>query len=80
MQKRKPEEDDGISFEGNMVKLTGKLMEQFGEGKRLEKEIKPDLKSIGFDYPKLLLPAIEGTYLLKIKNNYPFSVIKFIFA
>lgn len=42
------EEDDGISFEEKMKKLTEELMEQFEEGERLEKEIKHNLKSIGF--------------------------------
>lgn len=40
------EEDDGISFEEKMEKLTAKLMEQFEEGKRLEKEIKENLQNI----------------------------------
>jgi type I restriction enzyme M protein len=43
------EEDDGISFEEKMQKLTAELMEQFEEGERLEKEIKQNLKSIGFE-------------------------------
>jgi type I restriction enzyme M protein len=42
------EEDDGVSFEEKMEKLTGELMEQFEEGERLEKEIKQNLKGIGF--------------------------------
>lgn len=45
----KAEEDDGISFEKKMEKLTKELMEQFEEGERLEKAIKRNLKSIGFD-------------------------------
>ena len=43
------EEDDGISFEEKMKKLTEKLREQFEEGERLEKVIKENLKGIGFD-------------------------------
>ena len=41
-------EDDGISFEEKMQKLTAELMGQFEEGERLEKEIKENLKGIGF--------------------------------
>lgn len=43
------EEDDGIAFEEKMEKLTQELIEQFEEGEKLEKEIKRNLKSIGFD-------------------------------
>jgi type I restriction enzyme M protein len=43
------EEDDRISFEKKMKKLTKELMEQFEEGRKLEEEIKENLKSIGFD-------------------------------
>jgi type I restriction enzyme M protein len=43
------EEDDGISFEEKMQKLTEELMGQFEEGQRLEKEIKANLKSIGLE-------------------------------
>lgn len=43
------EEDDGISFEEKMAKLTEELMGQFDEGDRLENEIKRNLKSIGFE-------------------------------
>lgn len=42
------EEDDGVSFEEKMQKLTKELMKHFEEGERLEKEIKENLKSIGF--------------------------------
>jgi type I restriction enzyme M protein len=38
------EEDDGISFEEKMKKLTEELMGQFEEGERLESQIKNDLK------------------------------------
>ncbi len=41
-------EDDGVSFEEKMQKLTAELMEQFVESGRLENEIKENLKSIGF--------------------------------
>ncbi|HXL56629.1 MAG TPA: class I SAM-dependent DNA methyltransferase [Chitinophagaceae bacterium] len=40
------EEDDGISFEEKMQKLTAELMEQFEESERLEEEIKRNLKSL----------------------------------
>jgi type I restriction enzyme M protein len=43
------EEDDGISFEEKMNKLTGELAEQFEESKGLELQIKENLKSVGFD-------------------------------
>lgn len=42
------EEDDGVSFEVKMEKLTAELMGQFEEGERLEFLIKGNLKSIGF--------------------------------
>lgn len=38
------EEDDGVSFEEKMEKLTKELMGQFEEGKGLEEEIKRNLK------------------------------------
>jgi type I restriction enzyme M protein len=43
------EEDDGISFEEKMKKLTEELMGQFEEGEILEREIRENLKSIGFE-------------------------------
>ena len=43
------EEDDGISFEEKMNKLTVELAEQFEESKGLELQIKENLKSVGFD-------------------------------
>jgi type I restriction enzyme M protein len=43
------EEDDGIPFEEKMKQLTAELAEQFAEGAKLEKEIKENLKSIGFE-------------------------------
>lgn len=42
------EEDDGVSFEEKMQKLSAELMEQFEESDRLEQQIKDNLKSIGF--------------------------------
>jgi len=43
-----PEEDDGEPFEEKMKRLTGELKEQFSEGKKLEEEIKLNLKKVGF--------------------------------
>ena len=43
------EEDDGEPFEDKMKKLTSELKEQFVEGKKLEGEIKQNLKSIGWE-------------------------------
>jgi len=42
------EEEDGILFEDKMKELTTKLKEQMEESERLDKEIKKNLKSIGF--------------------------------
>lgn len=42
------EEDDGIPFEDKMKELTSELAKQMEEGKRLDEEIKKNLKSIGF--------------------------------
>ena len=45
-----PEEvDDGIPFEEKMKKLTTELAEQFKESEKLEKEIKQNLKKIGWE-------------------------------
>ena len=44
------EEDDGIPFEEKMKHLTEQLKAQFAEGEKLEKQIKDNLKSIGFDF------------------------------
>lgn len=44
----KEEEDDGIPFEDKMADLTNKLSEQMKEEKRLDEEIKKQLKNIGF--------------------------------
>ena len=43
------EEDDGISFEEKMSKLTAELATQFEESDMLEQQIKINLKSIGFE-------------------------------
>lgn len=45
----KEEEDDGIPFEDKMSALTKKLSEQMKEEKRLDEEIKKQLKNIGFN-------------------------------
>ncbi len=42
-------EDDGIPYEEKMTSLTAKLSEQFEESKRLEEEIRNNLKTLGFD-------------------------------
>jgi len=42
------EEDDGIPFEEKMKDLTDELKEQMKEGDKLDKEIKEQLKKIGF--------------------------------
>ena len=41
-------EDDGISFEEKMQKLSGELREAFTTGRELEKEIEKNLKELGF--------------------------------
>lgn len=43
------EEDDGEPFEDKMSKLTKELKEQFKESEKLEKEIKQNLKKIGWE-------------------------------
>jgi len=45
----KDEEDDGIPFEEKMAELTAKLAGQMKEEKRLDEEIKKQLKNIGFN-------------------------------
>ena len=45
----KEEEDDGIPFEDKMADLTQKLSEQMREEKRLDEEIKKQLKIVGFE-------------------------------
>jgi type I restriction enzyme M protein len=44
------EEDDGIPFDEKMKELTTKLKEQMEEGKRLDEEIKKNLKGIGYEF------------------------------
>jgi type I restriction enzyme M protein len=44
-----PQEDDGVPFEEKMAELTAKLYEQFAESKKLEDEIRVNLKGLGFD-------------------------------
>ena len=41
-------EDDGIPFEEKMKELTGKLYEQMTEGRKLDDEIKKNLKNLGY--------------------------------
>ena len=41
-------EDDGISFEEKMQKLSGELKKAFLKGHKLEEEIKGNLKELGF--------------------------------
>ena len=41
-------EDDGISFEEKMGKLSGELRDAFSKGRELEKEIEKNLKELGF--------------------------------
>lgn len=45
----KDEEDDGVPFEEKMAELTAKLAEQMKEEKKLDEEIKKQLKNVGFD-------------------------------
>ena len=42
-------EDDGIPFEEKMKKITSELSKQFEEPHKLEKEIKKNLKAIGYE-------------------------------
>jgi type I restriction enzyme M protein len=43
------EEDDGIPFEEKMESLTSELSGLFAEGRRLEEEVREQLKGIGWD-------------------------------
>jgi len=45
----KDEEDDGIPFEEKISGLTAKLTEQMNEEKKLDEEIKKQLKKVGYD-------------------------------
>ena len=42
-------EDDGVPFEEKMAELTARLYEQFDEARRLEAEIKKNLKVLGYE-------------------------------
>ena len=42
-------EDDDIPFEEKMKKITSDLSKQFEESRRLEEEIKNNLKAIGYE-------------------------------
>ncbi|MGB4595204.1 MAG: class I SAM-dependent DNA methyltransferase [Anaerolineaceae bacterium] len=42
-------EDDGISFEEKMAKLTAQLSEQFAKGTELQERIRVNLRGIGYD-------------------------------
>lgn len=44
------EEDDGIPFEEKMAQLTKELGEQFEASKKLEEEIRNNLKGIGYEF------------------------------
>jgi type I restriction enzyme M protein len=41
-------EDDGIDFDTKMKGLVKQLEEQFAEGARLEKEIRKNLRGLGY--------------------------------
>ncbi|MDZ4158949.1 MAG: class I SAM-dependent DNA methyltransferase [Anaerolineaceae bacterium] len=43
-------EDDGVPFEEKMNALTAKLAEQFGRGDELQKNIRENLKGIGYEF------------------------------
>lgn len=43
------EEDDGVPFDEKMKALTSKLTQQFAKGAELEREIKKNLKEIGYE-------------------------------
>lgn len=45
-----PEADDGIPFDVKMKTLTTKLAEQFARGSELEKNIRENLKEIGYEF------------------------------
>ena len=44
-----PQEDDIEPFEEKMARLTKELSAQFAESKKLEEEIRKNLKGLGFD-------------------------------
>ena len=45
-------EDDGIPFADKMAMLAGELADQFAESARLEKNIRTNMKALGFELPK----------------------------
>ena len=45
-------EDDGIPFTEKMATLTSELADQFPESAKLEKAIRKNMKSLGFELPK----------------------------
>ena len=44
-------EDDGIPFTEKMATLTSELADQFAESAKLEKAIRKNMKSLGFELP-----------------------------
>ncbi len=44
-----PVKDDGEPFEEKMARLTSELSEQFAKSRKLEDEIRKNLKGLGFD-------------------------------
>ena len=44
------EEDDGVLFADKIAALTTKLAEQLDKGHSLEKEIRENLKTIGYEF------------------------------
>ena len=43
-------QEDNISYDKKMEKITSELYKQFEESHRLEEEIKKNLRSIGYEY------------------------------
>ena len=43
-------EDDGEPFEDKMERLTSELSEQFAKSRKLEDEIRSNLKGIGYEF------------------------------
>ena len=48
-------EDDGIPFADKMASLTSELADQFAESAKLEKAIRKNMKSLGFELPLSLI-------------------------
>ena len=46
------QEDDGEPFEEKMKRLTATLTEQFGASAKLEKQIRENLKGLGYEIPR----------------------------